>query len=140
MWLTVRLLLIMSILLELETTQINYTAAFVHADIDCLVVYVAMPPGFGIPRQVWKLRKSLYGLAQSPRNYFLYTRYKLIKMGFVQSEADPCLFISSDIICLRLVPSETPCLLGNISLGRTDGTVRAQTVLCLTHPLTRAIA
>jgi hypothetical protein len=64
MWLTVHLLLIMSILLELETTQIDYTAAFVHADIDCLV-YVAMPPGFGVPGQVWKLRKSLYGLAQS---------------------------------------------------------------------------
>jgi hypothetical protein len=92
----------MSILLELETTQIDYTAAFVHADIDCLV-YVAMPPGFGVPGQVWKLRKSLYGLAQSPRNYFLYTRDKLIKMGFVQSEADPCLFISSDIICLIYV-------------------------------------
>jgi hypothetical protein len=102
MWLTVRLLLIMSILLELETTQIDYTAAFVHAPIDCLV-HVAMPPGFGIPGQVWKLRKSLYGLAQSPRNYFLYTRDKLIKMGFVQSEADPCLFISSDIICLIYV-------------------------------------
>jgi hypothetical protein len=102
MWLTVRLLLIMSILLELETTQIDYTAAFVHADIGCLV-YVAMPPGFGVPGQVWKLRKSLYGLAQSPRNYFLYTRDKLIKMGFVQSEADPCLFISSDIICLIYV-------------------------------------
>jgi hypothetical protein len=101
-WLTVRLLLIMSILLELETTQIDYTAAFVHADIDCLV-YVAMPPGFGIPGQVWKLQKSLYGLAQSPHNYFLYTRDKPIKMGFVQSKADPCLFISSDIICLIYV-------------------------------------
>jgi hypothetical protein len=102
MWLTVRLLLIMSILLELETTQIDYTAAFVHADIDCLV-YVAMPPGFGLPGQVWKLRKSLYGLAQSPRNYFLYTKDKLLSMGFVQSEADPCLFISADIICLIYV-------------------------------------
>jgi hypothetical protein len=102
MWLTVRLLIIMSILLELETTQIDYTAAFVHAYIDCLV-YVAMPPDFGIPGQVWKLRKSLYGLAQLPRNCFFYTRDKLIKMVFVQSEADPCLFISSDIICLIYV-------------------------------------
>jgi hypothetical protein len=55
------------------------------------------------PGQVWKLCKSLYGLAQSPRNHFLYTRDKLIKMGFVQSEADPCLFISNDIICLIYV-------------------------------------
>jgi hypothetical protein len=31
----------------------------------------------------------------------------------------------------RLVPSETQCLLENISLGRTDHTVRARTVLSL---------
>jgi hypothetical protein len=102
MWLTVRLLLIMSILLNLETTQIDYTAAFVHAPIDCLV-YVAMPPGFKLDGQVWRLNKSLYGLAQSPRNYFLYTKEKLLKMGFYQSESDPCLFISNDIICLIYV-------------------------------------
>jgi hypothetical protein len=102
MWLTVRLLLIMSILLNLETTQIDYTAAFVHAPIDCLV-YVDMPPGFKIEGHVWKLNKSLYGLAQSPRNYFLYTKEKLLKMGFYQSESDPCLFISNDIICLIYV-------------------------------------
>jgi hypothetical protein len=57
-WLTVRLLLIISILLELKTTQIDYAAAFFHADIDCLVD-VAMSPGFGVPGQVWKLRKNL---------------------------------------------------------------------------------
>jgi hypothetical protein len=92
----------MIILLELDTTQIDYTAAFVHAPIDCLV-HVEIPSGFNVPGQVWKLRKSLYGLAQSPQNYFLYTRDKLIEMGFVQSEADPCLFISGDIICLIYV-------------------------------------
>ena len=44
MWMTVRLLLVMSILLNLDTTQIDYTAAFVHAPIDCLV-YVECPKG-----------------------------------------------------------------------------------------------
>ena len=45
MWMSVRLLLVMSILLNLETSQIDYTAAFVHAPIDCLV-YVESPVGF----------------------------------------------------------------------------------------------
>ena len=103
MWLTVRLLLIMSILMQLETKQIDYTAAFVHADIDC-VVYVDMPQGFREAGKVWRLKKSLYGLAQSPRNFFLHTKKQLtMKFGFVQSEADPCLFISRDIICLIYV-------------------------------------
>mmetsp|Transcript_49248 Transcript_49248/g.50020 ORF Transcript_49248/g.50020 Transcript_49248/m.50020 type:complete len:249 (+) Transcript_49248:216-962(+) len=45
MWMSVCLLLVMSILLNLETSQINYTTAFVHAPIDCLV-YVEAPVGF----------------------------------------------------------------------------------------------
>ena len=103
MWLTVRLLLIMSILMDLETKQIDYTAAFVHAPIDC-VVYVEMPRGFVLPGMVWRLNKSLYGLAQSPRNFFLHTRNQLVDtLGFQQSEADPCLFISKDVICLIYV-------------------------------------
>ena len=73
MWLTVRLLLIMSILMDLETKQIDYTAAFVHAPIDCLV-FVEMPPRFNVPGKVWKRKKSLYGLKNSPRNFFLYTK------------------------------------------------------------------
>ena len=103
MWLTVRLLLIMSILMNLETKQIDYTAAFVHAPIDC-IVYVEMPKGFAIEGQVWRLSKSLYGLAQSPRNFFLHTKAQLTqKLGFIQSVADPCLFISKDVICLIYV-------------------------------------
>ena len=103
MWLTVRLLLIMSILMNLETQQIDYTAAFVHADIDCLV-YVDMPKGFTLPNKVWRLKKSLYGLAQSPRNFFIHTKTQLTtKFGFTQSEADPCLFISDTVICLIYV-------------------------------------
>jgi len=35
----------MSILMDLDTKQIDYTAAFVHAPIDCLV-FVKMPKGF----------------------------------------------------------------------------------------------
>ena len=103
MWVTVRLLLIMSIIMDLDTKQIDYTAAFVHAPIDC-VVYVECPKGFEVKGMVWKLNKSLYGLAQSPRNFFLHTKAQLTeRLGFVQSEADPCLFISRDVICLIYV-------------------------------------
>jgi hypothetical protein len=33
-WQTVRIMLIISILLDLKTIQVDYTAAFLHADID----------------------------------------------------------------------------------------------------------
>ena len=45
----------MSILLNLDTTQIDYTAAFVHAPIDYRV-YVECPKGFGVEGKCRKLK------------------------------------------------------------------------------------
>ena len=59
--------------MDLETKQIDYTASFVHAPIDC-VVYVECPKGFEVGGKVWKLKKSLYGLAQSPRSFYLHAK------------------------------------------------------------------
>ena len=49
---------------------------------------------------VLKLNRSLYGLAQSPRNFFEHLKGNLVKAGFKQSENDPCLFIHENVICL----------------------------------------
>ena len=117
-WTTVRLLLILSLQLELASKQIDYTAAFVHADIDLPPgyelmteeekarqgVFVEMPRGFSKPGKVLKLKKSLYGLKQAPRNFFLHLKDKLERVGFEQAtEIDPCLFISEHVICLVYV-------------------------------------
>jgi hypothetical protein len=116
-WQTVRIMLVMSLLLGLETKQVDYTAAFVHADIDRdpnwdsmsalereqSGVYIQMPKGFQTAGRVLKLKKSLYGLKQSPRNFFLHLKEKLELVGFVQSEHDQCLFVSDKVICLVYV-------------------------------------
>jgi Reverse transcriptase (RNA-dependent DNA polymerase) len=61
-WNTVRLILILSLILGLESKQVDYTAAFVHAPIGDKQVFVAMPRGFSEPGKVLKLKKSLYSL------------------------------------------------------------------------------
>ena len=116
-WITVRLLLALSLILGLATRQVDYTAAFLHADIDHdpnwdnmspeererSGIYVQMPRGFTQTGKVLKLKKSLYGLRQSPRNFFLHLKSKLEACGFRQSDADACLFISDTVICLVYV-------------------------------------
>jgi len=117
-WTTVRIMLIMSLILNLSTKQVDYTAAFVHADIDepphfhemsmeeqtQTGVYIEMPRGFEKPGKVLKLKKSLYGLKQSPRNFFLHLKSKLETVGLrSEPEIDPCLFISDKVICLIYV-------------------------------------
>jgi hypothetical protein len=59
-WMTVRLILIMTILLNLENKQIDYTAAFMQAPLDH-DVYVEMPKLFEVNGKVWKLKRALYG-------------------------------------------------------------------------------
>jgi hypothetical protein len=101
-WSTVRFLLMMSLLLGLHTVQVDYVAAFIQADIDT-EVYVEMPRGFSQPGKVLKLKKSLYGLKQSPRNHYQNLRSKLEDLGFVACESDPCLFVSDKVIALVYV-------------------------------------
>jgi hypothetical protein len=102
-WTTVRLMLILSVILGLSTRQVDYTAAFVHAPME-EDVYIDMPRGFSKPGKCLKLKKSLYGLKQSPRNFFQHLKGKLEDIGFESAEdVDPCLFISDKVICLVYV-------------------------------------
>lgn len=117
-WNTVRLLLMLSIQHELETKQVDYTAAFVHADVERppnydkmspaeqakTGVYIEMPRGFSKPGKVYKLKKSLYGLRNSPRQFWLLLKTSLESAGLKQqTEIDPCLFMSDKVICLVYV-------------------------------------
>jgi hypothetical protein len=102
-WTTVRLLYIMTLKLGLTTKQVDYTNAFVQADIHNEEVYVCMPRGFAIEGKVLKLKKSLYGLRESPKNFFEHLKSKLLDNGFEQSSEDPCLFKSENVICLVYV-------------------------------------
>jgi hypothetical protein len=101
-WTTVRTLLVLSIVLGLCTKQVDYTLAFCQAPIDT-DVYVEMPRGFAEKGKVLKLRRSLYGLRQSPKNFFQHLKEKLEKCDFRQSQSDPCLFISDNVIVLVYV-------------------------------------
>ena len=107
-------MLILTLVHDLHTAQADFTATFVYAKIDKdpnfdkmtpeeqerSGIYVEMPKGFKEEGKVLKLCRSLYGLKQSPRNFYLHTKNELEKIGYVMSESDPCLFISKDNICL----------------------------------------
>ncbi|GAA0175462.1 transmembrane signal receptor [Lithospermum erythrorhizon] len=60
------------------------------------VVYMKQPAGFvypDFPTNACLLRKSLYGLKQAPRALFKKVSSYILSEGFVQSKADPSMFI-----------------------------------------------
>jgi hypothetical protein len=59
-------------LLDLELEQLDVKTAFLHGDLD-EKIYMEKPEGFvqnRIKKFVCRLNKSLYGLRQSPRQWY----------------------------------------------------------------------
>ena len=97
-------MLILEVLLDLKSKQGNVTAAFLHADLEeGEEVYVKMPRGFDKKGKVLKLRKTLYGLRQSPRAFWKYMVQKMEACGMPQSKLDPCLFVGESASCVCFI-------------------------------------
>ena len=89
---TLRLLLSIAAWLDLDLFQLDVPQAFTQAPLD-ETVYMEMPPGFEQEGMVCRLLKSLYGLKQSPRNwYLLCSAFIRDELGFTATVSDPCLF------------------------------------------------
>ena len=105
-WTTVRVLLILSVLLNLKTKAVDYVQAFPQATLaEEDSVYMQIPEGYKAttPNSVLKLKKNLYGLKQASHNWHNLLNAGLIKLGFKQSEYEPCLFLKNGIICVVYV-------------------------------------
>ena len=98
-WITVRILLVLSLVLGLSTQQVDYTNAFCQAPLE-QTVYVELPKGFEMPNKVLHLQKSVYGLRQSPLNFYKHLRSGLESRGFTKSNHDDCLFTNGEIMVL----------------------------------------
>ena len=83
-------MLILEILLNLKSKQGDVTAAFLHADLgEDEKVYVEMPLGFRKKGKVLSLKKTLYGLRQSPREFWKYLTKAMEACVMKPSKFDP---------------------------------------------------
>lgn len=81
----------------LKLHQVDVSSAFLNGKLE-EEVYMKQPPVFisaGKENLVCKLKKSIYGLKQSPRCWNTALHNQLEKMGFVQAAGDPCVYKSS---------------------------------------------
>lgn len=81
---------------KLHCDQVDIKAAFLNGEL-AETIYLEAPEGSNIPpSHVLKLKKSLYGLKQSPRCFNDKLDAWLKTQGFVQAQADPCLYTHFD--------------------------------------------
>lgn len=89
---TLRVMLSVSARRDLELRQLDVPQAFTQAALE-EDVYMEMPEGFEVDGMVCHLKKSLYGLKQSPRNWnILVSTFITEEIGFHATVSDPCLF------------------------------------------------
>ncbi|MBW0535868.1 hypothetical protein O181_075583, partial [Austropuccinia psidii MF-1] len=80
---------------DLDLHQMDVKTAFLHGDLD-EDLHIRVPEGYTSSLKgsvCLKLKKSLYGLKQSPRNWYLRIKKFFEDSGFRPSAADPCLFM-----------------------------------------------
>ncbi|KAH9802834.1 retrovirus-related pol polyprotein from transposon RE1 [Citrus sinensis] len=79
-----------------KVQQFDVKNAFLHGDLS-EEIYMDLPPGCSGPerlnQKVCKLKKSLYGLKQSPRAWFGKFTKAMVRFGYNQSNSDHTLFI-----------------------------------------------
>ena len=90
--------------MQLKSKQGDVIAAFLDADLEENgKVYVEMPLGFWTKGKVLKLKKTLYGLCQSPHAFWKFLTKAMIGAGMHVSKSDPCLFVSKKVIAVAFV-------------------------------------
>ena len=102
-WSTIRLMLIISILLDLRTVQVDYTLAFVHAPLPEDTYYIEMPKLYEEDGMILELKRNLYGLCDAPKNFYYHLKKGLEQRGLKASDHDHCLFLSDNLIVLTYV-------------------------------------
>ena len=104
-------MIILECLLDLKSKQGDVKCAFLHAHLPPEeTVYVHMPRGFTQyskkgkgGAKVLKLKRCLYGLRNSPRQFLKFMVEKLEVCGMKQSKLDPCLFVGDKVMAVLYV-------------------------------------
>jgi hypothetical protein len=92
---SIRVLAALCALLKLSAFQDDVPSAFLKGSLK-ETIYMEQPEGFGSDKSlVCLLKKTLYGLKQSPREWNFVLHQYMLSKGFVQSQADTCIYVNS---------------------------------------------
>ncbi len=94
---SIRVLLAFAAQHNMEIHQMDVVTAFLNGNLE-EEIYMQQPEGYVVPGKenlICQLKKSLYGLKQSPRCWNKAFSDYLVSISFKQSEADACVFVRS---------------------------------------------
>ncbi|KAL4272870.1 hypothetical protein GQ457_13G029760 [Hibiscus cannabinus] len=93
---SIRILLALVAQLNLELAQLDVKTAFLHGDLEEEIYMMTQPEGYkdaGGKKWVCKLNKSLYGLKQSPRQWYKRFDSFMTRQRYTRSKYDHCVYL-----------------------------------------------
>ncbi|GJS37572.1 retrotransposon protein, putative, ty1-copia subclass [Tanacetum coccineum] len=91
---SIRVILALTACKDYELEQLDVKTAFLHGNLE-EVIYMRQPPGYEQGNKVCLLKKSLYGLKQSPRQWYRRFDEYMLSNGFKRSSYDSCVYYRS---------------------------------------------
>ncbi|KZV46385.1 hypothetical protein F511_16024 [Dorcoceras hygrometricum] len=91
---TFRVVLALCAVFDLHLEQLDVKTVFLHGDLE-EEIYMLQPEGFaeiGKENLVCRLKKSLYGLKQTPRCWYKRLDSYIVSLGYNRLSADPCTY------------------------------------------------
>ena len=102
---SIRALLAVAVEKKMHIHQMDVETAFLNGRLE-EEIYMEQPEGYVEPGKenlVCRLKKSLYGLKQSPRCWNKAFKEYLFSVGFSQSDADPCVFVKKKDASITII-------------------------------------
>jgi hypothetical protein len=91
---SIRFMLYVVATFDFEVEQMDVKITFLHGDME-EEIYMSHPKGFNVKGKkelVCKMKKSLYGLKQSPRMWCQKFDTYMLEVGFTRSKEDHCVY------------------------------------------------
>ena len=103
--LSLRILLILSLVNHWDVVTADISSAFLQAPIpEGELVLVKPPPELEQnPDVLWRLTKALYRLKTSPKLWQQHLANKLEELGLRKNKADPCIFVGEKLLVMTYV-------------------------------------
>nr|GEW45409.1 retrotransposon protein, putative, Ty1-copia subclass [Tanacetum cinerariifolium] len=91
---SIQVILALTTCKDYELEQLDVKTTFLHENLE-EVIYMRQPPGYEQGNKVCLLKKSFYGLKQSPRQWYKKSDEYMISNGFKRSSYDSCVYYRS---------------------------------------------
>ena len=114
---SIRFLLSIVVAFDLEVEQMDVKTTFLHGDLE-EEIYMKQQEGYtvkGKKEMVCKMKKSLYGLKQSPRMWYQKFDTYMLGLGFTRSKEDHCVYFKlfGDHLIYLVLYVDDMLLIGN---------------------------